>query len=434
MHKQFKVIVRSLDAVKEIRCSLDLPKAGMITESSKSYLAMAGWIYIPGEKDVSVVVSHMPELSMPLNTERSDVKAVIPAAPVLTGFKYPVDFSTDFKVGVTVAGKAEWLFQVRVEEAKVLVGSNGHLFLDNDLNKSVQQFTGEFLIPDSELQKWDKYFSRLNAWSVDNARQYTFVVAPAKEYIYSDSYPHKKGIVTPLEQFYSRFLNVAKITDLTESLSRDREFAYYKTDSHWNDYGASLAASSFCRYAGFKSVDPGVEYSILPIGGDLGSKLMPVQLENSLVIRDREKLIKFRVYENRIKVRGEIVIYENPSAPNQITLMIFGDSFSVSFGDFLSHSFLRVVRIFSGADVDWAAVEFEKPDYILVETTSRFLIRSPSLDFSIYDEILRKYSALGEAELEEQRSFVDLEHSKSFEYYVHASRKALEKAKKILKK
>ena len=425
MIKQLKVIVRNLNSSSSFKCALDSPKAGMIEGGSKSYLAIAGWVFNQDGQELDVIVSHMPNSIMPLNKERPDVKAAMREAPLVAGFKYPVDYASDFKIGVKIAEETTWLFQVNIEEVKVLKGSNGHLFLDNDLNRSAEQFSGAFLIPQAELEKWDKYFERLNEWSRDLVKPYSFMVAPAKEYIYTDSYPLRKGLVTPLEQFYARYLSVAKITDITERLYKDREFAYYKTDSHWNDYGASLAASEFCRKAGFKSVNPEVEYSICPIDGDLGSKLLPVQLENSLVIKNRQELVRYRVYDNKVKVRGGVVIYENPSAPNQMTLMIFGDSFSVSLSDFLSHSFSKVVRVFSGADVDWSAVGFEKPDYILVEMTSRFLIRSPSLDFTIYGEVLRKYRAMSKVELEGHITFTQRDQSEKFQYYVETSRRAL---------
>ncbi|EKT4484723.1 hypothetical protein QEM02_004891 [Pseudomonas putida] len=426
MVNQLKVVVRNLNASPQFKCALDSPKAGVIEGGAKSYLALAGWVYSKDGHKLDVVVSHMPDFRVPLNKERPDVKAAMHEAPLMTGFRYPVEYASDFKVGVKVSEEVTWLFQVKIEVIKVLRGSNGHLFLDNDLNRSADQFAGRFLIPEAELEKWDKYFEKLNEWSRKLTKPYSFMVAPAKEYIYTDSYPLRKGLVTPLEQFYARYSNAARITDVTESLYRDREFAYYKTDSHWNDYGASLAASEFCRCAGLKSVNPDVKYSICPIDGDLGSKLVPVQLENALVIKNRQELVRYRVYDNNVKVRGGVVVYENPSAPNAMTLMIFGDSFSVSLSDFLSHSFSRVVRVFSGADVDWCAVEFEKPDYILVEMTSRFLIRSPSLDFTIYDEVLRKYRSMGPEELKENIVFGRRKQPEKFQYYVETARRALD--------
>ena len=40
-----------------------------------------------------------------------------------------------------------------------LEGKNGYLFLDNDTNKSVDQFTGRALLQEQHLAKWLKIFS-----------------------------------------------------------------------------------------------------------------------------------------------------------------------------------------------------------------------------------------------------------------------------------
>src|SRR5690606_21079358 len=124
--------------------------------------------------------------------------------------------------------------------------------------------------------------------------------------------------------------------------------------------------------------------------------------------------------DSNVSVRGNIVIYENVESKNKKTLLIFGDSFSIDIANFLSHSFSRVVRVFSGADLDWGSIEFEKPDHVLIELTSRFLVRAPNLNFSIIEEMKAKYNALTTDSLDAHIKKLEDGRSPANEYYICA--------------
>jgi hypothetical protein len=425
--KQSLIITKIETGQSNIKYAIDLPKSGSPCDASNLYIGFCGWIYSLDGAPVSFVFSHMPEANFSPNRDRPDVQALFQGAPLKCGARYPIDYQGSFKIGANCGGKIYWLAEANLSNsnAKVIVGGQGHLFLANDTNESINQFIGKTLIPDDVIGKWGTYFDALNSWSLRSLKPFTFMVAPAKEYIYPEHYHEKKASITPIEQFSVHFSKMANLLNPEAELVKDKEFAYFKTDSHWNDYGASLAAAAFCRRAGFVYEPPNVEYVVKQFAGDLGSKLTPPKTESALLVSDIHRLIKHKVFDNSVANRGNIAVYENPNAANKKTIMIFGDSFSVFLANSLSHSFSRVVRIISGADIDWCAVDSERPDHLLIELTSRFLIRAPSSGFSISNEIKKKYSLMDASTLQNLAQILKSHPTSKGNFHLAACREAM---------
>lgn len=428
MEVKQSIIIKKLSTEhSNIKYSIDFPKHGSPCDPSNLYIGFSGWIHNLDGAPVSFVFSHMPEANFSPNKDRPDVQKAFPGAPLRCGAKHPLDYKSAFKIGASCDGKIHWLAEVNMSapRAKVIQGSQGHLFLANDTNDSISQFIGKTLISEFEIEKWGRYFDALNSWSMRSDKPFTFMIAPAKEYIYPEHYHEKKASVTPIEQFSVHFSKKANLLNPEVELAKDKEFAYFKTDSHWNDYGASVAAAAFCRRAGFVYSPPDVEYVVKQFAGDLGSKFIPAKTEIALIVSNTDKLTKHRTFDNGVANRGNVLVYENPNAANKKSIMIFGDSFSLYLANCLSHSFSRVVRFVSGADIDWRAVEAERPDHLLIELTSRFLIRAPSSGFSISDEIKRKYSAMDASTLQNHAQFLNSQPPSKDNYHLAACREAM---------
>jgi len=125
-----------------------------------------------------------------------------------------------------------------------LEGKNGYLFLDNDTNKSVDQFTGTALLEDLHLTKWLNFLAQVEDLSKDCDFQWNLMIAPSKEYVCEHLYPYSKSCITPLEQLEQKIQDIYKISyvDCLSSLSRDWNLSYSMLDTHWSDYGAYIAA------------------------------------------------------------------------------------------------------------------------------------------------------------------------------------------------
>jgi alginate O-acetyltransferase complex protein AlgJ len=428
MEVEREYILKTINSAhKNVRYSIDSPRAGVVFGKNVEYLKFAGWLYATDGSPPSFVFSHCPGYKAAPNNSRPDVQKVHENAPVYCGVVCPVELNSDFRIGIEYQGSIVWVAQVQATVIKVIQGRQNHLFLGNDANDSVKQFKGEKLIDRENIKRWREYLLKLSEISVSQNIKPAFLIAPGKEYIYPEFFPETKGFVTPLEQFIINFSDAIHIVNPTDVLNIEKEFSYFKTDTHWTEYGASLAAELFCGEVGVEFHRPEVIYSIENKIGDLGSKLYPPKKENNLAVKNKDMLKKHQVFDNNVEVRGNIIVYANLESTNDQTLVVFGDSFSRSMTDFLSHSFSRVVRVFSGADIDWGIIEYEKPDHILIELTSRFLVRSPNLDFSINEEIRRKYM-LSNVSLDEYISKLTDGESPANRYYV---RKCLDVANHV---
>ncbi|HGY6688330.1 TPA: hypothetical protein ACNTBU_005087, partial [Escherichia coli] len=85
-----------------------------------------------------------------------------------------------------------------------------------------------------------------------------------------------------------------------------------------------------------------------------------------------------------------ISIYENSKAKTSYNCVIFGDSFSVSMCPWLALVFKKVTWIYSAGSVDKQILEYEKPDYVILQCNSRFLLTPPTTEYSIKESIINK--------------------------------------------
>ncbi|WP_443751176.1 alginate O-acetyltransferase AlgX-related protein [Asticcacaulis solisilvae] len=284
---------------------------------------------------------------------------------------------------------------------RILEGPFGHLFLNNDTNDTAAQFRGDRLITPEDLAAWKHYFQDLRAHADEIGIGPVFMVAPAKEEIFPDLYPVGRAEVTPVDQLMAAAEDVSLLFPAPE-LKVDRGLAYHRTDTHWSDYGARIAAEVYLRHVGLaehiKSLP--VNFRFSEKAGDLGRNLTPPMTEPWM----RAKLSPDSVFafDNKISNHGKIWIFQNAPAPLAETLVLFGDSFGVNLSKSLSAVFQRVVYCHTAAMWDPFVIAQEKPRYVLLEMAQRFIVQPP-LDRKLWDSIAQKVSALDETERRQVR-------------------------------
>jgi alginate O-acetyltransferase complex protein AlgJ len=143
---------------------LDSPRNGRnFAENEK--IEIRGWVLAP-ETVLILVRTTDDNRTYPLNYTRHDViESKLPAMSgnedvAKCGFIY--DFDSNIKhieFGVRFAQKDFWLCRIDLKSrAEVLEGKSGWLFLDNDTNRSVDQFRGNFLLSNETIEAWSNYF------------------------------------------------------------------------------------------------------------------------------------------------------------------------------------------------------------------------------------------------------------------------------------
>lgn len=110
---------------------------------------------------------------------------------------------------------------------------------------------GQLRFTDDELEQWAEVLEERQAILAERGSRYVFAIAPNKRMIYPEHLPEvleaSKG-ETRLEQL-QRYLaehTTVPVVDLTAALLEakklpDRPLLFYKTDGHWNYYGAFVA-------------------------------------------------------------------------------------------------------------------------------------------------------------------------------------------------
>lgn len=277
--------------------------------------------------------------------------------------------------------------------SKTIIGKNGWLFMakENKYVNEVDYFRSIKPFSEEELKHWRNALEQRRDWLANRGIHYFFIIAPNKSTIYSEFMPdflHPVRNESRLDQLlnYLKKNSDFQIIDLRKVLinaKKDCE-VYYKTDSHWNEYGAYIAYREIMRYIGkyFENIKP-MPISNFKIeiknrfGGDLAITL---SLQNNVY---REDYIGFKSkipLKARGRRLGNISKYVSQtcsecSASGLHNAVIVHDSFIHELKPFISEHFSRILYIW-----DWdlnfysGIIEKEKPKIVIEEMAERFLM------------------------------------------------------------
>ncbi|WP_270793555.1 MULTISPECIES: hypothetical protein [unclassified Aeromonas] len=379
--------------------AIDTPRAEEIRLFTSSMIKLSGWV-LYNKNPVEVVIKHSHgEDIFKCNRFRPDVlKNLNIEAVELCGFLIPITFSGSFDVGFIVNDGVAWGARIDIKPAeKIQFGKSGYLFLDNDHNKSVAQFNGQELISEKSISSWRDYFSTLNEYIDNSKAKRIFTLAPAKELVLPQYYPHKKADITPVEQFMINF-HMEDILYPKDALSHAGDSTYSRQDTHWTDYGAGIVANYILDSIGTSLKEPfPFQFRIIKAKGDLGVKISKTTYQE-VMKADFSSARKLKTFDNGINNRGLIQTYHNPDAVINKKIVVFGDSFSHNLVPYFVNVFSRVVYILSGASIDYDVLKHEQPDLVICEITTRFLVQAPESNYSVSHDCKRKILTLSASE------------------------------------
>lgn len=390
------------------RWELDSPKEDIDLPSSEDLIPLRGWVlFEPGDLVKVMVRTQSGEFSYELTQPRPDVVKKIlnqdPAFhPCLTcGFSANLDFAKEgMDLGFCVNDEPYWVCNIKiVEKPKIEVGEEGWIFLHNDNNDSVDQYTGQRLLSTSELRAWEDYFDSIKTLSNELGFSWSFLIAPAKEFIFPNYYPFKRAARTSIDQFLEKFQSTQPIVWPQQVLSDDREMTYWKGDTHWTDFGAAVGARATLSSFGFNRFErwDKVRYAIKPRLGDLGNKLIPHKTY-SVAVADCDAMSSWKIFDNQIHNHGRIRIYECPNPESEHVCILFGDSFSVALVPWLTPFFRRLVYVHTAGSIVSSILQSEKPTHVIFQTNSRFIISPAKTNLSFNNLLASKVKLLGEKE------------------------------------
>jgi len=398
---------------------LDFPQTGAAARVTQAGLHLQGWLLGASEVvPVAIVVRAKGEdavRTLPFNNDRPDViERVLKEAPaghaqLRCGFSAHLPgLPSQFALGVQLGERTVWLCEVRLSgtpvvhaapapsELQVIQGGEGWLYLDNDTNNSVDQFTGKLTLGADALQRWSSYLDACTALADTHGARSAVLVAASKEQVLPGFYPHTRGAVTVHDQVLALARAEHRLVDTAALLGarEDKEACFIKTDTHWTDRGAREACLALLDALGLEQAvaqevfADDVYYSTSFVG-DLGVKLQPPAGAPTEFLR-ASPATDGAVFDNELPNIGRVLVFDNADAPWPNSLLLFGASSSYRMLRYLKRLFKRIVFVHSAGNVDLEVVRHERPDYLVMQTTARFMVTPPETGFKLANAVTAK--------------------------------------------
>jgi hypothetical protein len=290
---------------------------------------------------------------------------------------YLPDAGNQTTLTLEMDGEAHLIGTGHPERPQVLVGKHGWLFLSNDSNDSIGQFTTDHRPSDSWLRGWETYFTALKSLRESKvAGKLIFVIAPSKETIFPDYYPFPRGNCSPLDNLLARHGDAPEMFYPADVLSSERELSFDKAETHWTDFGARRVCQEILHRWQTPNPPVPLQFLVQPVSGDLGWKTVPpVTTFRTIANWPNSAAV---IFDNFALHHGRVRVTINPQARKAQTCVIFGGSSAEHMERYLTAIFARVVYVYSAGAWDPAILRHERPAFTVLQSSERFLTRAPS--------------------------------------------------------
>jgi alginate O-acetyltransferase complex protein AlgJ len=399
--------------------ALDFPQPDVAARIGERGLYLQGWVLagpdaVRGDLLVRSDGGDAGRIeTLPFNNPRPDViQRVLGVAPdghaqLRCGFiAHLKDVPAAFTLGVMLDGAPCWLYKVTLDgsaepppqaaAAQVIEGADGWLYLDNDTNRSVDQFTGSLTLDDDGVGRWQAYLDSCAGMAGAAQACHAIVIAASKEQVLPEHYPHVRGSLTVHEQVLQRCRPGHRVLDTAALLAarEDRAACFMRTDTHWTDRGAMLATLALAGRLGLDAEAVRARfaedvYYTMPFAGDLGVKLTPA-LSAPTEFLQAPPAASGAAFDNGLPNIGRVLVFEDGAALCDAGMLMFGASSSYPMLKYLKRLLRRIVFVHSAGNVDPGLVRHEQPDYLVMQTTARFMIEPPDTGFDLGAAVAQK--------------------------------------------
>jgi len=300
--------------------------------------------------------------------------------------------------------------------ANVIAGKNGDLFLGNKHNKLIYKTLGEYPFSESQIQNWSNNVWHLQQWFENQGIQFILVVAPNKHSIYGENLP--RWVIPAKPNLTDRLVDAGKqlganILDLRPIFLNQKpvqeERLYWKTDSHWNELGASIAFTETIKtlnaFYQQNIILPTYRFNIIitkPNGGHSNflkiQELLPEDYETWMyrVIEDDNEVCtakidpdSFEPGQCEMELRPYLDIHQGPvytvneHALNHKSALILADSFLMQNSNLYNKTFNKTWKHKYNYLMDESLQKFidiHKPDVVIYQIVERSLFNNRFID------------------------------------------------------
>lgn len=255
-----------------------------------------------------------------------------------------------------------------------------HLFITGDSNHINEQHQGRLPIPPARQEAWRALLRARAAAARALGADFLFLLAPDKQSVYRHLLP--PSYTTRTARFLLQDPAVIDPAPALAALARTTD-VYPRTDSHWNQLGALVAALAVQHRRQRNLPDILRHWEEATNPGDLGGKLDPVEASARPLARFHSPALL--LHDNMVPNNGRIRIFARPSPPagepkagEPQRLLLFGDSFSYDLAECLKELHDVTVQVHSPA-MDHALLAAFRPHLVITELTERFVFRLPEI-------------------------------------------------------
>ncbi len=310
---------------------------------------------------------------------------------------FPAAFTTWFQDHFAFRGRlVQWqaafrLLALRVSPAPAVIrGQDGWLFYADD--GSTDDYLNAAPLGPADLAQWAAALQHTHDWLAARGITYLFVLAPDKHVVYPEFMPdsiRRTAGTSRTDQLVAhlRAHTTVPVLDLRPALlaAKREGRIYHRTDSHWNDPGAFVAAQAIL--ARLQALSGGALRGVAADarrdftredargpGWDLARMLGLEAWVQEDDIRLRPRQPAARVVEppdpDPDHIEGRLVTaHVRGDLPRAV---IFRDSFGSALVPFLAEHFSRALFLWE-YDVDPRLVEQERPDVVIQQWAGRRL-------------------------------------------------------------
>jgi len=277
---------------------------------------------------------------------------------------------------------------------QVLLGLDDWLFYINPKEgDSLEDYRRNDPLTKEQLSSWKNVLETKYRWLKQQGIPYVFVIVPDKYSIYPEYMPkhiRQVGKQTRLDQLidYMKDSEVP-VLDLRPALLQAKQQGqlFYKTDTHWNDFGAAIAQYEIIRSMQkfYPNIDP-VSYSIQDFvlkeykSGDIANMLnisyilkeMVPELRETLPICNKQILNETHIDPKKDPQKAAFITECRTNAPKAL---IFRDSFFINLQPYMSQYLAKTVYVWEWPDLTLLKkyMQYNQPDIVIEARVERHL-------------------------------------------------------------
>ncbi len=262
-----------------------------------------------------------------------------------------------------IYGKNGWLFYKSVSDGNPLAEYKGQLSLSNEV---MEEYANLYRKAESNLALQDISLYQ--------------IVAPNKEITMSEYMPDEIKVVaettrTKQLENYLHALGITSFDYLSDDITKDGGYPFYKLDTHWNWYGAQQGYSRFLTMIGSENTTSSNAELVLTERnkGDL-STMLSMEMDEPF---SYEAAQEFK-YNEEILISGYLKIFESTiDNPDSRNVLLIGDSFREGLEYFFAQDFNSTVAVHRDKlnSDEYESLDF-KPNIVVIISPERNILEN----------------------------------------------------------